>query len=229
MIYVVTNCEGKIQPIAKSFGASGMSAPIGSITPGFAENEKWKFCEGQRLLKKDYPVLFSIIGYTYGGEGDYFNLPDMREYVPCGAGKRASNTSEEMILGKCYESQFGSHTHSQNSHNHATSSHCHNLSSHCHFICEHRHNYCGCYLVGGYWCLSSFYDPSGSYNVCVNTIRCLCCATTTIPNTSSTFTGNSSSNTITTNATTAVNCATGCADGITRGRRYGLRYLVRVA
>lgn len=229
MIYVVTNCEGKIQPIAKSFGASGMAAPIGSITPGFAENEKWKFCEGQQLSKKDYPALFDVIGYTYGGEGDYFNLPDMREYVPCGAGKRTSNTSENMILGSCYESQIGSHTHAQGAHCHYRPAHSHTGVSHCHCGTNHQHQYIFPNIADGtYYC--RYYYPYGSL-ACTCVYSCFSpkiCNTPT-PSISGTTSSVSSTNADTINSTTAVNCATGCADGITRGRRYGLRYLVRVA
>lgn len=35
-------------------------------------------CNGRAMNRNTYPVLFSRIGYTYGGSGDIFNLPDMR-------------------------------------------------------------------------------------------------------------------------------------------------------
>lgn len=37
--------------------------------------------DGRSLNKNDYPLLFSRIGYTYGGEGDNFNIPDSRGRV----------------------------------------------------------------------------------------------------------------------------------------------------
>lgn len=229
MIYVVTNDEGKIRPISRAFTADNAAAPVGAITPGFVENDKWKYCEGQSLSVKEYPALFSIIGYTYGGEGDHFNLPDMREYVPVGAGKRASNTSEEMILGRCYESQFGSHTHAQAAHCHSRPAHTHTSASHNHSSgISHRHSYCcpycwscigsRCWLCGQCYCSV----------VCASS-SCVYMATTPTPSVSSTWCGSSSSNADSLNAATATNCATGCADGITRGRRYGLKYIIRVA
>jgi microcystin-dependent protein len=63
--------------------------PTGSILP-FAGSAVtgvyWLLCNGQSILKKDYSKLFDVIGYTYGGSGDFFNLPDLRGRVPIGAG-----------------------------------------------------------------------------------------------------------------------------------------------
>ncbi len=39
----------------------------------------WLPCQGQVMPRKSYPALWSLIGYTYGGSGDYFNLPDLRD------------------------------------------------------------------------------------------------------------------------------------------------------
>jgi hypothetical protein len=37
----------------------------------------WLFCSGNVYLISDYSSLFSIIGYTYGGSGLYFRVPDL--------------------------------------------------------------------------------------------------------------------------------------------------------
>lgn len=42
----------------------------------------WALCNGQQLPIADYGDLFALIGTTYGGEGDSFNLPDLRSRVP---------------------------------------------------------------------------------------------------------------------------------------------------
>jgi microcystin-dependent protein len=48
----------------------------------------WAQCNGQLLSIKDNMPLFSIIGFTYGGDGKtFFNLPDMRGRAPIGAGE----------------------------------------------------------------------------------------------------------------------------------------------
>ena len=36
-------------------------------------------CFGQRIKKSSYPRLFKAIGYSYGGTGEYFNVPDFRK------------------------------------------------------------------------------------------------------------------------------------------------------
>ena len=36
-------------------------------------------CDGRRLQKSEYIELFDIIGYTYGGSGEHFNLPKFND------------------------------------------------------------------------------------------------------------------------------------------------------
>lgn len=43
---------------------SGNYAPMGFL-----------LCNGQAVSVQRYPVLFSLIGYEYGGSGSVFNLP----------------------------------------------------------------------------------------------------------------------------------------------------------
>ena len=43
----------------------------------------WHLCNGQLLSTTDYPALFKLIGFTYGGDGQKeFALPDLRSRVP---------------------------------------------------------------------------------------------------------------------------------------------------
>ena len=52
---------------------------------GNFEIRGWAFCNGQLLAISDYDALFSIIGTTYGGDGQTtFALPDFRGRVPVG-------------------------------------------------------------------------------------------------------------------------------------------------
>lgn len=42
-------------------------------------------CEGQVLTKASYPPAFSLLGRTYGGDGETtFGIPDLRSRLPCG-------------------------------------------------------------------------------------------------------------------------------------------------
>lgn len=62
--------------------------PSGAIMQyaGAAAPSGWLLCQGQALSTAAFPNLFSTIGYTYGGSGSTFNLPDLRQRVPVGVG-----------------------------------------------------------------------------------------------------------------------------------------------
>jgi microcystin-dependent protein len=47
----------------------------------------WMKCDGRRLNKPEFRMLFDVIGYTFGGSGDQFYLPDFRGRVPGMAGQ----------------------------------------------------------------------------------------------------------------------------------------------
>lgn len=47
----------------------------------------WMFCEGQLLPISEYDAMFTLIGTTYGGDGQStFALPDLRGRLPAHAG-----------------------------------------------------------------------------------------------------------------------------------------------
>jgi microcystin-dependent protein len=43
-----------------------------------SDHDNWLLCNGRSLPVSSYPLLFSIIGYNFGGAGANFNLPDSR-------------------------------------------------------------------------------------------------------------------------------------------------------
>lgn len=49
-------------------------------------SNKYLRCDGQVLSKVLYPHLFNVIGYTYGGSGENFKLPDLTGRTPVGCG-----------------------------------------------------------------------------------------------------------------------------------------------
>lgn len=53
---------------------------VGTIWPyaGDIAPEAFMICDGSELDKNDYPELFDVIGYTYGGAGTTFKIPDLR-------------------------------------------------------------------------------------------------------------------------------------------------------
>lgn len=67
-------------PVGSLQAYAGASAPTG-----------WLLCNGTSYSTSVYPELFSVLGYTYGGSGANFNVPDLRGRVPMGAGTGAQN------------------------------------------------------------------------------------------------------------------------------------------
>jgi len=59
----------------------------------------WALCNGQLLPISQYDVLFTLIGTTYGGDGqNTFALPDLRGRVPVHAGQRSGASA--FVLGQ---------------------------------------------------------------------------------------------------------------------------------
>ncbi|MGB0697601.1 MAG: phage tail protein [Rhodospirillaceae bacterium] len=64
----------------------------GNFAPHF-----WSFCDGTTLAISHFQQLYSIIGTTYGGNGqDTFSLPDMRGRIPLHHGTGHSLTPQAL-------------------------------------------------------------------------------------------------------------------------------------
>ncbi|MBP6616550.1 MAG: phage tail protein [Burkholderiales bacterium RIFCSPHIGHO2_01_FULL_64_960] len=81
----------------------------------------WMLCNGAVLSISQYDTLFSLIGTTYGGDGQStFALPDLRGRVPVGQGQGPGLTNR--VIGEVYGSenvtlvpnQMPQHTHTLN-------------------------------------------------------------------------------------------------------------------
>ena len=85
----------------------------GAIPTGFVE------ANGQSLLTTDYPALFAVYGYTYGGSGDSFNVPNLNGYSLKGTTSTAlvgtpvgSDTTTLAVNNlPAHNHGIGSHTH----------------------------------------------------------------------------------------------------------------------
>ena len=95
----------------------------GSIPTGFVE------ANGQSLLTTDYPALFAVYGYTYGGSGDSFNVPDLN-------GKSLKGTTNGNLVGTpvgndtttLTVANLPAHSHGLNNHTHSLSEHTHSMA-----------------------------------------------------------------------------------------------------
>ena len=57
----------------------GPVVPVGALIPwgGLDPPEGWLYCHGQELSVAQYPELFSVISYYYGGSNDIFRVPSV--------------------------------------------------------------------------------------------------------------------------------------------------------
>ncbi len=66
---------------------TGFLSPTGAIVMygGLSAPEGWFLCDGSTKSATTYPELFAAIGYSFGGSGDNFTLPDLRQRFPLGS------------------------------------------------------------------------------------------------------------------------------------------------
>lgn len=97
--------------LAKNITPAVISAgnPIGTIIMSASSSigTHYLICDGSSYSKTTYPILFNAIGYSFGGSGDYFNVPDMKRKSPVG---RDVSESDFAVRGR----EVGSQTHSHN-------------------------------------------------------------------------------------------------------------------
>lgn len=67
-------------------------SPSGIVSPyaGATAPDGWLLCDGASVTVAAYPALHGVIGYTFGGSGLNFNVPDMRSGYAVGVGARAT-------------------------------------------------------------------------------------------------------------------------------------------
>lgn len=71
-----------------------MMAYLGTIlaVPYKKAPNGWMLCDGSSLPINGNEALYALLGTTYGGSGNNFNLPDLRNRIPFGAGTLAGYT-----------------------------------------------------------------------------------------------------------------------------------------
>jgi microcystin-dependent protein len=60
--------------------------PVGTVAAyaGSTAPTGWVLCFGQGVSTSTFAKLFNVIGYSFGGSGSIFNIPDLRGNVPAG-------------------------------------------------------------------------------------------------------------------------------------------------
>jgi len=63
-------------------------SPVGSVMMWSTNSAPsgWLLCDGTSVLTSAYAALFAIIGYTFGGSGGSFTLPNFNNRFPVGSG-----------------------------------------------------------------------------------------------------------------------------------------------
>jgi microcystin-dependent protein len=77
------------------------SAPVGLIVPfaGTTVPSGWLFCNGSSQSTTTYANLFNVIGYTFGGSGGSFALPNLQSTFPRGTTYSAGVPQNVGVVG----------------------------------------------------------------------------------------------------------------------------------
>lgn len=109
----------------------------------------WAFCRGQPVSTTDpvYEALFAVIGYSFGGAGGTFNLPDRRDRFGLGAG----STYDVGDTGG--STDVAAHTHTASFAGTAMPTHFHAMPTHSHgdgsLLVNIDHNHASFSISGG--------------------------------------------------------------------------------
>ena len=130
----------------------------------------WLICAGQLVLKATYPVLFALLGTTWGaGNATQFNIPDLRGYVTAGKddmGGTSANRLTSPVNGDTLAAAGG---------NELVALSTANLAAHTHGGVDHLHSLQGhSHQLGGYYVATSYQNSaltgSGSINVLIGPV-----------------------------------------------------------
>lgn len=77
----------------------------------------WLSCNGASVATSTYPALFAVVGYSFGGAGANFTLPDLRGRSPIGTGTGSGLTARALAASGGEEkhtiltAELASHSH----------------------------------------------------------------------------------------------------------------------
>ena len=121
----------------KVFDIQQAGVPIGSGALWFTATPptNWLICNGASLTTAaPYDKLFAAIGYTYGGSGANFNLPNLTNAFPMGAGTLGATGGAATVTLDATMIPAHAHPITDVAHNHTI-----NQSAHAHGDPGHTH------------------------------------------------------------------------------------------
>ena len=128
--------------LAATAGTTPPATPAGIISQfaGSTAPDGYLLCHGQSLSTTAYSDLFAAIGYTYGGSGSSFAVPNLQNRIPVGKGTDVEfdtlgETGGEKTVA-ITEAQMPSHTHTTPNHSHTFSTTTSENGSHQHTLID---------------------------------------------------------------------------------------------
>ena len=151
------------QTFANQQAITAAQAPIGSIIMfgGATAPANWVICDGSSFPTTGVgAALFAVIGYTYGGSGANFNLPNMTDVFPIGAETSGGTATDIGDAGGDFTyaldvAHLPPHAHpiADVAHNHSVNqwAHAHNIATngHNHVLHDPSHTHTYATLGGG--------------------------------------------------------------------------------
>ena len=129
--------------------------PVGSVTmfAGATPPTNWFACDGSSLDTTTYATLFAVIGYAWGGSGANFNLPNLQQKFPLGAGPNPNGSSGGAFAVTLATANLPAHAHpiTDVAHNHGInqSPHGHGDPGHTHGVNDPGHHHTGVFRQTG--------------------------------------------------------------------------------
>jgi microcystin-dependent protein len=138
---------------AQVFANAQAGVAIGSGALWFTATPpaNWLICDGSSLDTTAYAKLFAVYGYAWGGSGANFNLPNLTNRFPMGAGTLAATGGEATHLLTAAEMPVHPHPIVDVAHNHVLNQapHGHGDPGHAHGVNDPGHAHGGVMVPTG--------------------------------------------------------------------------------